>query len=293
MVNKCGSCDLAITKRDKNVITCDACKTGFHDRCSGLNNDEFLVVSKRSAIKWFCRVCDPEVTEILTNLERFKKANTEYRTLCDDVEKKLADFDNRIRSFEEVENNPNITSVVQKVVRDSLPSTESTQERELIEKKKNNLIFFKVPESNDENPESRIKDDYKCLSDIFGQQNIDPEDISNIFPVGKKSEENMRLLVVKFVDLQTKQKYSDKAFDAELKLLRNNEVIKIGVAHDRTKKQREESRKRYEERKSRTSTITQGSTSTNSSDEQQQNRNFQSQVRGARPTWAKVLRNLR
>ena len=77
-------------------------------------------------------------------------------------------------------------------------------------KKKCNLICFRIPEGGSEDAEERIKHDYDCLTKIFQAENVDPNDIENIFRVGKKNESIPRPLIVKFLDIKTKDAYLDK-----------------------------------------------------------------------------------
>ena len=280
MVNKCGSCDLALKRGEPNV-SCSACFTAFHEKCSALPNQDFtLLTRKTSAIKWFCRICDPQVVDILTNLEKFKKASTELKALRAEVDKKLSSFESRLKTVEDSCMNQQVEQMVEKVIEKKLPTCEAITERELVEKKKNNLIYFNLPESSSENPEERINHDFECFSKVLGPS-VDPTDISNIFRIGKKCIDKPRPLIVRFQDLKSKQKYCDLSFDRSLKLLWNNESIKIGSAHDKTKTQREASKKRYETRNNAQNT------------DQSHPRDFQREVQGVKPTWAKILRGMK
>ena len=96
MVKRCGSCDLNIPAREASV-TCNACKVPFHERCSQLADDEFkILASQKSSLKWFCRLCDPQILEILTNFEKLKKFSSEIKTIRQEIDQKIQDLDNRI-----------------------------------------------------------------------------------------------------------------------------------------------------------------------------------------------------
>ena len=290
---KCGGCNLP-AKRTEAHIVCSACKLKFHEQCSHLLNNEFsLMSSRKSSLKWFCRVCDPYVTEVLTNLEKYKKMNVELKNVRDDIDKKLADFEVRVQKCEKVEQNPNIASAIQKVVKDSLPSIEFKNEQELIEKNKCNLIFFKIPESTSTDTEARIKHDYEKLVEIFGSDNIRCTDIANIYRVGKITD-IARPLVVRFNNIDTKKKYCDLSFGKKLSLKFENEVVNISVTHDKTKKQREESKARYESMANARIRNNQADTGvdTGAVNNGASTSNFQNQPRGPKPTWANVLKNL-
>ena len=254
----------------------------FNEKCSGLTSPEFSIASKKSSLRWFCRLCDSHVTDVLTNLEKFKKMNAELKTIREDIERKMDDFDKRLRSCEQWDENQNMRSTIKKVVQETMPSNDVKEEAALIEKKKSNLIFFKIPEGCDDNIETRIKHDYDCLAEIFGEQNIEPTDIANIFRVGKKNEENPRPLIVKFNDFKTKQKYCNLSFGKTLQVRANNEIINVAVAHDKTKKQREDSKKKFDEMRARSQNERRTSG----------NENFRDARGGPRPSWATVLRSI-
>ena len=243
---RCASCDQNIGSRQR-YIDCNACIKPYHEQCCDLEAAEFEVCfKKKSALKWFCRVCDPQVTDLLSNFEKFKKVNiaienirNEFRT---EIDQKMQEFETRVRKCEKIESNPAINSVIKKVVDESLPM-QNHEEEKLIERKKNNLIYFKIPEINSESIEARIRHDFERLKDINGEDNIDAQEISNVFRVGKKSE-TARPLIVKFKDQITKEKYIERTFGKKLTVKKGHEIIEIGVTHDRTEKQRTETKRK-------------------------------------------------
>ena len=149
-----------------------------------------------------CRLCNDHVTEVLSNFEKFKKFNEEMRKLKTDMEKKLLDFEVRIQNCEKPERNPDMTSAIEKVVERKLPSVnaESDTEKELIEKKRCNLIYFNVSECHDDNIETRIKHDYDYIKNMYGPSNASKDHISNIFRIGKKGDKP-RPLIIKFTEM--------------------------------------------------------------------------------------------
>ena len=73
----CNTCDTNI-KRQEQFLDCNSCKQSHHAPCTDLPDDEYSVnASKKSSQKWYCRLNDPAVTEILSNFEKFKKLNAE------------------------------------------------------------------------------------------------------------------------------------------------------------------------------------------------------------------------
>ena len=208
----------------------------------------------------------------------------------DDMKKKLNEFDARLKKFETKKDTPEFESPVQNIVQKALPNLnnkESDEEKMLIEKKKSNLIYFNIPESQENDMSQRLKHDYERLKEIYGEEKIKATDIANIFRVGQKSSKP-RPLIVKFSDSNIKQNYIDITLGKELSVKKGNEIVKIGVTHDRTMKQREQYKKLEVEIKSRTENEETGlGIRSNRIVE-----NFQSRQRGTKITWASVVRAL-
>ena len=166
------------------------------------------------------------------------------RKLKTDMEKKLLDFEVRIQNCEKPERNPDMTSAIERVVDRKLPTVnaESDTEKELIEKKRYNLIYFNVPKCHDDDIETRLKQDFDCIKNMYGPNNVSKDHISNIFRIGKKGDKP-RPLIVKFTEMSVKSEYCKMSFGESLTVKFRNEILKISVAHDQTQKQREEYKK--------------------------------------------------
>ena len=246
----------------------------YHRKCIDLTNDECdLIASKKSKLKWFCYLCDPHVTDILSNMEKFKKMNNELNKIKNEMDEKMNNFEIRLNKMESDRENPNITSVVKKVVSENFPNAENMEEKALIEKKKCNLIYFRIPESSNENIEDRMKYDFERFKEMYGEQNVDSHDIMNIYRIGKRKPEHSRPLIIIFKDYETKNEYVKRSFGKELHVKQNNEIIKIAVTHDKTENQRKEAKKRYDEGKSN-------------------GRNFQNETSGTKKRWADIVKDL-
>jgi len=287
MVYKCGACDLTC-RRAETLANCNACNLPYHEKCSGLPNAEFLLISsKKSKLKWFCRICDVQVSEILTNFEKLKKMNAELKGIKDEIDRKMSNFESRLQKCEKLENNPELGGTIRKLVKDSIPETTSDEEKAAIDRKKLNLIYFKIPESNSDEIEHRLKDDYEKLVEIYGAENVKPSDINGIFRVGKKSQ-LPRPLIVKFKDSNTKQIYCVMSFGKRLTIRHENEIINIVAAHDKTKKQREEYKKCLDELNTRRQ---EGETNLHIRNNRVV-KNFLNATGGPKTTWADIAKTL-
>ena len=76
----CGKCDTF--EKNDSWIKCSACPNYLHRKCSKLSDLQFDAIieslniekktGKRSLI-WCCELCDGTVTDVLSNLQKYKK----------------------------------------------------------------------------------------------------------------------------------------------------------------------------------------------------------------------------
>ena len=243
---KCGMCDESLKRLEKS-IGCNACKFKYHQQCSNLPENEFeIMLSTRTKLKWFCQLCESDVSEILTNFQKFKKVSKEISDIRDDMAGKLKEFEHRLVHCEVQKTSENVSQTIKEQVAKDYSITR--EEEKLIESKKCNLIFFKVPECPAENPGERMKKDYEVLNEAYNQKFAKNTDIDACFRVGKKTD-SVRPLIVSFKNEEIKKTMLSQG--RELSIKRNNEEIRIYSSIDRTQKQREQHKLLVETMKSR------------------------------------------
>ena len=162
---KCGSCDETF-KRNEKSMACSACKNKYHQPCSNVTEEEFaMMLVARTKLKWFCQLCEADVSDILTNFEKFKKVSKEISNIKNDISNKLKDIEQRLAHCEVQKSSSDVSHTIQEQV--AKDYTLSREEERLIESKKCNLVFFNVPECTAESPGDRMKEDYKALNDAY------------------------------------------------------------------------------------------------------------------------------
>ena len=239
---RCGSCDDGF-KRAEKTVACDACRQKFHFTCSKLSETEFeLVAAAKCKLKWYCLLCENDVRDILTNLEKFKKMNKELASIKEDVYSKLKEVEKRILQCETKKPAEDVNQLVQERVNKDIQV--SREEEKLIESKKCNIIYFKVPESTSDDPGTRMKHDFDLLNKAHKNDFAKHDEIETCFRVGKKSDK-ARPLIIRFKTCDIKNKFLSKSSD--LSLRENNEDIQIFASIDRTPKQRKDHSKLVEE----------------------------------------------
>ena len=252
----CGVCESSVPD---GGIKCDACQKWHHVDCiDGVDKDDIAYMKKKLLkLHWYCRVCDNTVTELLSNFEKFKKLNMEVKKMKDDIDKKYSDMVKRMDRLEKekVNTKSNINQLIEKRVEDIAANVNTQidleEERE-IEKRKCNLIFYGVPESEETIPVDRMEADYQKVNEILTEKTeVTREDIRDIFRVGKKSDNGTkRPLMLKFHDEERKMEVLRVC--KNLSIIDNNEIKTVFVNIDRTPKQREEFNKLRAEVKERT-----------------------------------------
>ena len=265
----CSSCDHPFDKKD-GWIQCSACLEYLHSRCSGLSRLALEVMdeeakkpkTKKNKLRYTCEVCDETVTDLLTNFQKFKKMNNtlsemtnEFKQIRHDLDNKIENLNKRMTKCEEATQksaglSARVKKTEEKVENSGVADLEEMRE---IEKRKNNLIFFGVPENDNEELEDIIEEEFSDIQKILeNKAQFDWEDITDMFRLGKKPEteaEKPRPLLIKFQDEDVRGKILKVSGD--LKLMVNNEVVPIYVSMDKTPKQREDYKKLRAELKRR------------------------------------------
>ena len=77
---RCDFCDVFLPKNEAH-IECSACKKKYHEKCSKLSEPEFKMMSQRTQLKWFCEICNDDVTDMLNNFEKFRKVSKEIEKM--------------------------------------------------------------------------------------------------------------------------------------------------------------------------------------------------------------------
>ena len=244
--NQCGSCDASF-KRGEKSISCSACKHRYHYQCSMLSESEFDVCSNKSILKWFCRLCENDVNDILTNFEKFKKVSKEIMDMKSELDSRFNKVEDRIAVLEARKGGENVEDLVRETI--SKDVSLNPDEQKLIDAKRCNLIYFNLPESDIEDIGEKMKHDYRKLRSLYRDNFATPENIDSCYRVGKKNEDKTRPLVVKFKSADTRNKILSNSRDLFLTENRNRTPVFVSI--DRTPKQRAEHKKLVTELKSR------------------------------------------
>ena len=137
-----------------------------------------------------------------------------------------------------------LTELIQKTVNqnnsEKLVTFQDEDEKETNRRKKNNLVLINVPEPKATKTENRIKEDREMFFTLYDieEGSFQEKTIQNMFRIGRKEDEKIRPLVVKFLDEETKTKYLKESRDPAFEV--DGEEERIYVSQDMTKNQIQE-----------------------------------------------------
>jgi len=130
---------------------------------------------------------------------------------------------------------------VQSLLTESRAQAEEHREKE---SRRNNLVLYKVPESNADRAEDRNKADIAFCLQLFNnalQMGVAEEDLVHVFRLGRRGDENNennpRHLMVQLASYTSKNLILESLFKLKHADLKYKRVV---VAHDLTRADREE-----------------------------------------------------
>ena len=271
----CSTCKTVFTDQESKIICCDRCELWFCISCANVTDVccKFLSSEDAIDITWYCKTCKllakkaitedrnieqkcmeytKELKQKMISIEAIiqRKADvTELQELQKKVEenenkiKELMENSNEVKTWADIMNTPE-KRTVEEVIAKSLKERDNEKERQ---NRRRNIIVFELPESKKSEPEDRKEEDMKkfvgfCKGII--NINFDQSMIERIIRLGKAMDDKHQPLLISL-------KEEDKKRDIfqNLNKIRESEVPfnKINIAHDLTKKQKEELQEKIKE----------------------------------------------
>ena len=235
---------------DEPSIQCDRCEVWVHLGCSGMGDAEKENVkeNKFDVLKYFCPKCLEDICSGENQQETKLNNVIEIVRLLQEQQGVLQEQNKEIlEKLKEEKEKPNLSPVVWPKVESNITSsiTEVLNEQKEIEDKKLDLILFNVPESkkkpdgtdNNEEDQGKVSDIITYLHPEVRPSEIEPATIR----LGRRREgpeERPRPIKIEVNFLETKERMLKNA-----RLLRDYRIPKIGISHNKTKKEMEEDRK--------------------------------------------------
>ena len=277
VLNKCHTCEDTVNKigDKKPGIHCKQCKNEYCNKCAGLTVEQCEMMRSWEKGFWSCKECETKKDDLKAVLASMNSIKTELSTIkegqaevveavtrrLDRIEDVQEKQEQRLSSNEEaikenakkVEEGEKRTSTIEKklemISSDALNVKQiNAVVRELrdIENTRRNLVICNLPESTNEDPNVRKKDDEKKVDEVFKQlkaENVKPR---NLIRVGHRGRYPKKLLVI----LNSESDNEKILVKAEETTLPND----VWLSRDRTFNQREGARLFHAEKKEREET---------------------------------------
>lgn len=241
-------------------IECTECETAYHPACCGLDGITKAVISKIMMKNWRCPRCFKFPEDIPTQKEEKTKLSpqtvSEIITIVNStVEENLKTLLSSENLKQADENAEEFTLVTGRKRHNSiqLAIKEQREEEILIEKKKDNLIIYGMPEIASDDKKDEMLEDFRRIKKVYeGKTEVKNEDIKHITRLGRKEADKIRPIQIILVNQNKRKELLTK--NSKLKLLENDTSTNIYVSTDRTKNQRKADKALRDELKRRRET---------------------------------------
>ena len=263
---------------DDEALVCDCCGLWFHIACQKVPKEAYKYASEMdNMFTWYCSSCKlsvKKVVETMSGIHKEVKKNTqcigllnqrvdklesdkvsrselqELQASIQELEAKLLTIETRVDSNEvRVSNAIEIEGTANQ--QQNAPAA-SLQESELLASKRQNLIIFGVPDSQEVNPTDRANDDFVKISSIvngFLNRPLRKNDFLKFTRIGEATEERPKMILIKFKEPEMREMFLKN--NKGLSLRENNVIHKVFINIDYTKSQRECLKKLRDELKTR------------------------------------------
>ena len=246
------------TEPNTFVIECDGCHADWHLKCCGLNGLTKNPIKQLERNGWKCLQCfEPAI-----HVQPVKKPNKITEETIESivsivnstVEENLKQLLSQENLTEEVPEEQNFTLVNRRRERPDRSIQKAIEEQReeeiLIEKKKDSLIIFGMPESNTADKKEEMLEDYRKVRKIYETKvTLNKDDLTYIGRIGIKEGTKRRPIKITLKDPRKRIELITK--NLNLKFLEDDVSTNIYVSPDRTKKQREADKELREELKRR------------------------------------------
>lgn len=272
VLNECHTCEVTVNKLGERRpgIHCKQCKNEHCNKCAGLTVEQCEMMRSWEKGFWSCKECETKNADLKAVLDSMNSIKTELGTIkegqaevveavtkrMDRIEDVQEKQDQRLSTNEvaikenakKVEEGEKRTSIIEKKLEMINSDAVNVKQinavvRELrdIENTRKNLVICNLPESSNEDPNERKKDDEKKVDEVFKQLKAEDVKPRNLIRVGHRGKYPKKLLVI-----LNSEKDSEKILvNAEETTLPND----VWLSRDRTFNQREGARLFHAEKK--------------------------------------------
>ncbi len=245
----CGSCQKEVFEEDE-AIQCETCHMWFHIKCQKVSQKKykFLNCEDGQGLHWFCLICERTTLPMVTRMSALeaqivkveekveKKADkeevqAEIKRLEDDMKNKVDKV-----AVEELmkKAEPQPSTSKQATERDVM--AKSISELEERDKRKSNMMFFGVDESDSDDADTRKTHDIMKVKEVCEELGEDVN-VEKTVRLGTKSKDKVRPIKVTLTTPNMKKNVLLKA--KNLRESKNEKSQNIFIKPDLTPIQRE------------------------------------------------------
>lgn len=224
-------------------VECAICNDWFHFSCAEIPDPlaQILVNDKNDQISWTCKECSKGAKKIMGHLSKISVKMAKQ-------EEQISEINTRLNRIESAQSNP--ANENQRVSKESIAKVvaEELEERRERELRKSNIIIHNIPESNEETPQDKEKADENFIKKIADELSVEELEISETRRLGTAGSKP-RLVKVTLKSTPQRRELLQKA--KNLRTTNEEELKKIFIVPDLSKRARDESKKLREELKRR------------------------------------------
>ncbi len=252
-------CKKAFIEEDAQILECERCSQHFCAKCIHLSKDEYKMLTKRTDVFWFCPPC---AVKAKATWGREMAVEECSKLLMETVTTKLTEWEDKFESrlkqlesqkvaeqemddtktwsglFKTGDNTANC-DVAKSIAREAVQ--EQVKEQKNREDRDQNIIIFRVEESNSAEAETRQKEDAKFFESLCTEQlEVGNIEAKKVVRLGKKEEGKTRPMKITLNNNAEKRKIMSRLFrlrDAE------DKYKNISIQHDMSQEERETTKK--------------------------------------------------
>ncbi|KAK4328212.1 hypothetical protein Pmani_001332 [Petrolisthes manimaculis] len=248
---ECRTCKRKVREID-NAIKCDECKTWNHIGCEKVGKNYYKALKEEDGATWFCKICKQTILSSFGQLAKLREDYKEVMKKMQGITNMNEGIDERVKIIEEKMEgkDEDIVNKVTNTIVEKIKAVDIVQktaevvirhieEKEKREKRKKNIVLYNVPESSQNEVQSRIDEDLSRCNDLFENSlKVRECKIERVLRLGRPREDNRNRPML--VQLRSEdEKWSILTSAKNLKHETNPEKKKIGISKDLTKEERD------------------------------------------------------
>ena len=262
--DKCGNVETGV------LIQCDRCDNWSCSSCEPIPAKMLEALKKYTSLHWFCTTCEPTAMDLVKSQgisTSDKESKLSINNLNDHITSALQNVSKQIKDMAE---SIQIIRQEKKTYAEMVTSSTSNQRANPLakgppqhetctiievvdeyverEKRKNNLVVFNIPESNQIDIKARSKNDISVFNEIVETVlKVQEVQVTKAIRLGKKNSEKPRPLLLSFAQETTKREILSNARI----LRRSTKWSNVFISPDLTLKERQANREIRAEMKRR------------------------------------------